>query len=112
MAKMNRIRAKGAADRAAITSRSNDEVNQIINDGYKRRQAIKDGTDRRVIDTIREVERYNDAGYGHQVELPASYNHVYADGTGGYVLSNDANYNPNTDPGTNARSWSVLQPAP
>ena len=111
VAAMNRIALKGAADRSRIIAQSNAEISQIINDGFRNRQAIQDRTHEKVINAIREVENYTVPGSTTQVQLPSHYNHVFSNGNGEYILTNDANYNPNTDPNVNNLNWDPMQVA-
>lgn len=107
-AKMNQIRAKGAADRSRIMAESHNEIMKIITDGYNERQAIQDKTHEKFINTIREVENYTTPG-GEQVQLPNHYSHVYTNNNGEYLLTNDALYNPNTDPNVNNLNWDTMR---
>lgn len=111
MAKMNQIDRKGAADRSRIIAQSNREISKIITDGYKERQAIQDETHRQVINSIRGVEDYAVPGGSTTVQLPNTYDHVYGNSNGEYILTNDANYNPNTDPNLNNQTWNTLEVA-
>lgn len=112
IAKMNQISNKGAQDRARILSNSNAEINQMIHDGWKKREGIRDRTNQKVIDTIRGVERYNDPMSNSPVELPNTYQHVYSNGTGDYIMTNDHLYNPNTDNNVNNQQWNSLSRVP
>ncbi len=107
--KMNQIAAKGAADRSRIIAKSNAEISKMITDGYNRRQAIQDETHRKVINSIRGVEDYTTPDSGTSVQLPNNYNHVYSNGAGDYILTNDANYNPNTDSSINNHTWNTME---
>lgn len=109
-AKMNQIAAKGAADRSRIIAESNREISRMINDGYEQRMKTMDETHRKVINTIREVDDYSDPERGGTVQLPHHYDHVYSNGKGEYILSNDALFDPNTDPVTNDDRWNSIEP--
>jgi hypothetical protein len=91
-AKMNQIAAKGFADRAAIIADTNREINKIINDGYRQRQASNDRSAYEYIKAIREVEDFQGPNDSSPVQLPHHYQHVYSNGAGEYILTNDANY--------------------
>lgn len=109
VAKMQQIDAKGAADRANIIAQSNREINKIITDGYNERQASQDRTHEAFIKSIRGVEDYTVAGSGTSVQLPNTYEHVYTNNNGVYILSNDSNFNPNTDPSYNQKTWDTME---
>lgn len=97
-------------ERSRIMSRTNAEINEIITKGWEQRQAIQDETHRKVIHSIRGTEDYQVAGGAERVELPGGYQHVYSNGNGEYLLTNDALYDPNTDPQRNAFQWQTMQP--
>lgn len=106
---MNRIAAKGAADRANLIAESNREINKMINDGWNERNAVRDATHEKFINTMREVDNYTVTGSTDSVQLPSYYDHVYSNGNGDYLLSNDALFDPNTDPAFNSANWSTMQ---
>lgn len=110
IAAMNRIAAKGVADRSRIIAESNREINRIITEGYNERQAIQDKTHEKFINAIREVEVYQGTGVeaGTEIQLPSGYDHVYSNGNGEYILTNDHLYNPNTDPNVNNLNWDTM----
>ncbi|MEZ5863081.1 MAG: hypothetical protein R3D25_03035 [Geminicoccaceae bacterium] len=104
---MGRIQAKGAADRAAVTSRHGEEMLDIINQGYQNRQRIIDEGHERFSRTIREVDVYNDPLAG-QVELPSYYDRAWRLDGGDYLLSNDHNFEPWRDLGVNGTEMERL----
>lgn len=108
-AKMNQIKAKGTADRSRILADSHRDIMKIITDGYNERQAIQDKTHEKFINTIREVENYTTPDGESTVQLPSYYEHVYTNGNGEYILTNDALYNPNTDSTVNSSNWDAMR---
>lgn len=92
--RMAEINAKGASDRAAIRSNTAREVADINAAGYASRQASQDRMHRNNVDTIREVQRYQDPSTNRQVELSSHYNYGYRTGNGTYVATDDPNFNP------------------
>ncbi|CAN5433885.1 hypothetical protein BH09PLA1_BH09PLA1_12650 [soil metagenome] len=108
--KMNQIAAKGAADRSAIIANSNAEISKMIVDGNRSRQESNDRSSYNFIKAIREVEDFTGPNDTTPVQLPHYYDHVYSNGAGDYILTNDSLYNPNTDPNVNNRSWDAMKP--
>lgn len=108
-AKMNQIAAKGAADRSRIIADSNREVSRIINEGYENRVRSQDESHRKFVNAIRGVEEYNDPSKDYPVHLPNNYNHVFSNSNGEYILTNDVNYNPNSDQSINNLNWNRLE---
>jgi hypothetical protein len=109
--KMNQIAAKGAADRSAIIANSKREINKMIIEGDQQRQATNDRSSYNFIKAIREVEDFTGPNDTTPVQLPHYYDHVYSNGAGDYILTNDSLYNPNTDPAVNNRNWDAMKPA-
>ena len=81
-------------------------VGDIMFEGWKNREAITSPSQRRVVESIHGVNTYS-TGSG-SVQLPTGYNKVYSNGLGDYVLSNDAFYQPATDPSLNNQTWTAL----
>ncbi len=59
---------------------------------------------------IHERTPYNTSD-GSSVYMSSHYQHVYGDGQNRFLLSNDVNWDPRTDPGFNNRQWQLLKPA-
>lgn len=115
IAKMNQIAAQGVADRSRIIAESNREISRIINEGYDQRQASMDRTHKQFVNAIREVDDFvTTSGVGtsggEPVQLPSYYDHIFTNGDQ-YILTNDANYNPNADPAVNNQNWEQMQRA-
>jgi len=108
-AKMNSIARRGAADRSTIIANANNEISDIIHQGYKQRNAITDQTHRMVINAIRGTNDYVVAGGREPVQLPSGYEKVYTNGNGEFLLTNDVLYDPNTDPDVNSLQWNTMQ---
>lgn len=111
IAKINQIQRKGAADRAAIMRNSSSEINDIIHKGWKNREAIRDNTHRKVINTIRGTEDFT-SSHGTITQLPNTHNHVFTNGAGEVIMTNNANYNPNSDPNVTSTNWEQMKPVP
>ncbi len=115
-AELARIRNQGARDRLAQSQAAHQkrmqtmtETSDIIMNGWKERNAARDASHERFIDSIHEVTPYQTPA-GQTVKLPSFYDHVYTDGNGRYLLNNDSLYDPNTDPGMNQQSWQRIEP--
>ena len=94
--RMAEINARGAADRAAIRSNTAREVADINSKGWQARQDSQDRMHRNNVDTIREVQRYQDPSGNRQVELSSHYNYGWKTSNGTYVANDDPNFNPGT----------------
>lgn len=73
---------------------------------WEQDQAVRDRLSEDFSRHIRGVEGYYDPNEGKVVELPAGYDHVWANRGGEYVLTNDPNFNPNI--GSNLE-WQPIQ---
>ena len=109
MRAMNRIAAKGAAERSNLIAESNREINQMIQDGWRERNEVRDAAHEKFINTIRGVDDYTVDGSSDSVQLPSHYGHVFSNGNGEYLLTNDALFDPNTDPAFNSASWDTMR---
>lgn len=115
-AEMARIRSQGAVQRqnqafAAHQKRMQtlSETGDILFQTWKSQSAASDASHARRIDQIHEVTPYQVPG-GGTVKLPSFYDHVFSDGQGRYLLSNDALYQPGTDPTVNQSDWQRIEP--
>jgi hypothetical protein len=104
-----RIAAAARANATAKTSQS-ESVLDISFNGWKKRNAMNDAGQSRLVNSIHEQTTYANPG-GTSVNLPSYYQNVYTDQLGNYVLHNDANYNINTDPAFNNVEWTRVEPA-
>ena len=112
-AKMLGIARKGAAaasEAIAARGRLLSDVNDIIHQGWKKRNAISDSTQRKLVNSIHGTEDYVVPGGSASVQLPNAYKNVYTNGQGEYLLTNDALFDPNTDPLTKGQQWTGMQP--
>ena len=87
-----------------------ESISDIIHDGWKKRNAMTDAGQARQVDTIHERAPYVNP-HGETVHLSAHYNRVFSDGDR-YILTNNANWSPNTDPNYNSSDWTQLQRKP
>ncbi len=102
------IRQEQAAimDRSRILAQANKQISNVIRSSYERRQATMDRVHARFSEYIRGVQSYR-APDGHPIELPSGYSNAWVNNRGEYVLSNNANFNPNVQLQGN---WQLLQP--
>ncbi len=108
-AKIARINAKGAADRARITSETNREISDMQMDSWRRQQASSDRTHREALETIRGTETYNDPSGNGTVQLDYGYDNNYQLDDGSFVQTNDPFYNPYADTGQNATELTITE---
>ena len=95
-----------AVELSRYLSRVNDHISATIRQSYETRQAALERANANFDRYIRGVDRYQDPFKGAAVELPSGHHNVWANASGEYILSDDANFNPNL--GSN-RSWRQLQ---
>lgn len=108
-AKMAGINAKGAADRARITSETNREISDMQMDSWRRQQASSDRNHREAIETIRGTETFNDPSGGGTVELDYGYDKNYQLDDGSHVQTNDPFYDPYANTGQNSTELQVTE---
>ena len=106
-AKLTGIVMNGMKERSRIMAEAFDDINRQSMEGWRRRNASSDGGHEMFIDAINEVQVYTQGGNSYK--LPAGYHHVYGDGNGNFILTDDSRYNPNQDLEVNG-SWSSLAP--
>jgi hypothetical protein len=89
-----------AADRAIeLRKRAqdhNDQISDLVMQGYQHRQATMDRVNARWDRTIRGVEVYRNADTGENVELPSGYSSAWRNKSGEYLVTGSANYDPNS----------------
>jgi len=105
----NRMR-QSISNAAAISdtiSRNSEEIRQMYSDSYREQQASQDRISREFSETIRGVETYSNPYEDRPVELPSGYNDAWVNARGEYLLSNDANFNPNEQDTT---QWRRMEP--
>ncbi|MEJ2344192.1 MAG: PDZ domain-containing protein [Gammaproteobacteria bacterium] len=93
----NRMR-RSIADAAAISrtvTRNSEEIRRMYDQSYREASASLERINRQFSEAIRGVNAYADPYKGRPVELPNGYRDVWTNSNGEYLLSNDANFNPN-----------------
>lgn len=89
--RMERLRLMGEQSKAYAKSQS--EASDARMRDWERAQAGSDASQRRFIQTIREVETWKD-GEGNSVELNAGYSHGWSRPDGSYILTNNSLFDP------------------
>lgn len=100
------IERKGIRDRAAIISRSNREIGEIVRRTYENRQVSLDRSMERQSQALRGVDAYIDPATRTRVELATGYRGAWSNGLGDYILSDDPGFNPERALGGR---WAPLQ---
>jgi len=85
---------KSLGELSRYIAKTNDEISQIIIDGYNSRQAVNDRIADNFSRTIRGVETLAEPG-GSNVELPLGYDNAWISDGGEYIVSDDPLFNPN-----------------
>jgi hypothetical protein len=107
LASLQRQRFKDHQATMAAIRRRGKTYSSITDSQYaswKRDQAAKDKAQSDYLDVINERTDYQDID-GNIVNAPIHYNHVYSNGEGGYILTNDPFDKPNDN-------WKELDRAP
>lgn len=99
-------RQRETAKRSAIMSKAFSDIRQSSDDSHRRRSAANHQLHGSVVRSINDSEIYMDQGMNFGVQLPGGYDHVYSNGVGEYILTNDAFVNPVTDLGPG--NWTPL----
>jgi hypothetical protein len=103
------IQAKGAAERSRIISNTSNEILDMQMEGWRNRQESQDRSMQKWSQTMRGVETYTDPNSGSSWELTSGYDHVWKTSGDEFLLTNDANFNPNVS--LPDASWTQMQPA-
>ncbi len=72
-----------------------EAIREMFRESYRLHSESQDRISQRFSEHIRGVETYNDPHKGYPVQLPSGYHDAWVNGKGEYILSNDANFNPN-----------------
>lgn len=105
-ASMQRLRLMGEQSRAYAKSQS-DAADARMRD-WEQKQSSSDASQRRFIQTIREVETWKDSS-GNAVELGSGYNYGWSKPDGSYILTNNSLFNPAVELKEN---WVKMQKLP
>jgi hypothetical protein len=89
-----------------ILAQTNDHITATIRSSYENRQAVLDRVHARFSEYIRGVETYRSPD-GQRIQLPSGYRQAWVNNRGEYLLSDNANFNPNVQM---KGEWHALQP--
>lgn len=107
-AKIAGINAKGAADRARITSQTNREISEMRQDSWRKQNQAREHGNREFSEYIRDVETYNDPS-GGTVELDSTHDNAWQLDDGTYVTTDDPSFNPYETFGQGGQELEVTQ---
>ncbi|MGB5345135.1 MAG: hypothetical protein WBN23_03125 [Woeseia sp.] len=79
------------------TYNANNQINEGIMNSYNARNASQERGQRDFVNYIHDQQDYADPTVRGNVTLPSSYDRVFSNGRGEYVLTNDASFEPGTD---------------
>jgi len=85
------------------------EVSDIYHEGWKKRNAMNNAGHEKSINGIWERQNMNNPYGGGQTTVQQGYKYYYINQNGQYFGTNNANYNPNTDPNMNHTNWRRMQ---
>ena len=105
---MQQIELKGIRDRSAIVAKSAEEQRQMQQQTFENRQNAEDRSSTQFSQYLRGVETYQNPNTGQTVDLDSKYGHAWVNGNGEYLLSDQANFDPNSVSG-NTQTWTQLQ---
>lgn len=88
-----------------IISQTSNEISDTITQTYNKQQKVYDEIGENFSQYIRGVDEYYNPLEKTSVELPTGYNNVWANNLGEYVLSEDANFNPNI---SSNKNWTKI----
>lgn len=101
---IQQIRQVGQLSR--IISRTSDQISDMVMDSYYQRQETMGRIADQFSQAIRSVDEYHDPFDGRRVELPGGYDHAWSNPLGEYIVTNDANFDPNT---VSTMDWSRME---
>jgi len=104
---------QAAFDQQQATHRSTwDAVNNASMNAYNDRSASQDRMQHQTINSIYEENTVTNSTNGQQYQVDAGSDQYWMNSSGEYIPSNDATYNPNTDPNVNNQTWEEAVPEP
>jgi hypothetical protein len=103
-AQLQQIRQAGELSR--YIAKTSEEISDIRRQAYEYRQASQDRISANFSQYIRGVDEYRSPGENRTVELPSGYKQAWSNPLGEYIVSDNANFNPNI--GSNSH-WERLE---
>ena len=100
-------RIQSVGQLSQMLSQTSNEVSDMMMDSYKKREAANDRIAQGWSDYTLGIDRYNDPIAGKEVEVYGGYKYNYSNGQGTYWQTDDPNFNPNVDVGSN-QNWELL----
>lgn len=100
---IERIESVGQLSR--MLSQTSNEISDIIQSTYERRQEVNDRIAQKFSDYVLGVDRYYDPAAGREVELPSGHKVAWSNGQGQYILTDQTGYNPNVG---STQNWQQL----
>jgi hypothetical protein len=86
---------RNAGEISRIISQNSDEISRMFSDSYRERCQADDRIHQSYTEYIRGVDTYRNPFEGRAIQLPSGYRDAWVSAGGEYILSNDANLNPN-----------------
>lgn len=106
----NQIQASNrAVELSRYLAQTNRQISDTIRRSYEQREAATDRAAANFDRYLRGVDAYRNPFGQNAVELPAGYRNVWANANGEYILSDNANFNPNVG---GAQGWRQMQKQP
>ena len=99
--------AMGDAERAKIIRDAQSASFETYRGAVQAQQASQSRLAQQFSESVRGVQTYRDPLSGQDVQLSAGYSHVFSNGRGEYILSNDALFNPSV---TLRERWEAIGP--
>lgn len=89
-----------------IISQTSDTVSDMMMDSYNQRQQTLDRLSGQFSQAVRGVDEYYDSSMQQPVELPGGYDYAWSNGLDEYILTDDANFDPNLGSTAN---WDAME---
>ena len=104
--RINRQEIDAIMRRGEITRQANQEAFDRHQESIRTAQESQDRVNHQFMNYLRDVDDYRMPD-GSTVQLPSNYSHIYTNGQGQVILTNDASFDPSSTPG----NWSQVQRA-